>query len=228
MKVSGMNYIKHLNAAFHEFYSDTRLHGGHISLYMALFFYWNLHHFPDTFYANRIEIMKMAKIGSRSTYHRLINDLSEWEYIHYLPTQNPTQKTMVRMSQICTNGSTETGLTSTLMKRYCPKNVPLSLYTKQPKQYKRSVKSSPKNEFIVIEFFKEKKWPLVEASKFYNHYDGIGWKIGGKIKIENWQAIAENWMLKAKEIKEKPTLQIVSKNTDFLMTNEQKNYGEPL
>ncbi len=223
-----MNYIKHLNAVFHEFYSDTRLHNGHISLYMALFFYWNLHHFPDAFYANRIEIMKLAKIGSRSTYHRLIKQLSEWEYINYLPTQNPTHKTMVRMSQICTDSSTETGLTGTLMQRYCPINIPLSLYIKQPKQFKRSEKSSPKNEFEVIEFFKEKKWPLVEASKFYNHYDGIGWKIGGKVKIVNWQAIAENWMLKAKEIKERPTLQIVPKNTDFLMTNQQKNYGQPL
>ena len=79
------------------------------------------------FYANRIEIMKMAKIGSRSTYHRLIKELSEWEYIEYLPTQNPTQKTMVRMSHICTDSSTKTGLTGTLMQRYCPKNVPITL-----------------------------------------------------------------------------------------------------
>lgn len=68
----------------------------------------------------------------------------------------------------------------------------------------------------------------MDALKFYNHYEGVGWKIGGKVKIENWMAIAENWMLKAKEIKEQPTLQIVSKNKDFLMVNEQKNYGEPL
>ena len=223
-----MNYIKHLNAAFHEFYTDIRLHRGHISLYMALFFYWNLHHFPDGFYANRIEIMKLAKIGSRSTYHRLIKELSEWEYINYVPTQNPTQKTMVFMSQICTDSSTETGLTGTLMRRYCPKNVPLSLYNKQSKESKLSTKREPKNELEVIEFFESKKWPPVDALKFYNHYEGVGWKIGGKVRIENWEAIAENWMLKAKKIKETPTPQIVSKNTDFLMINEKKNYGQPL
>ena len=223
-----MNYIKHLNAALHRFYGDNRLHTGHISLYMALFFYWNLHHFTAEFYANRIEIMKMAKIGSRSTYHRLIKELSEWEYIEYLPTQNPTQKTMVRMSHICTDSSTKTGLIGTLMQRYCPKNVPPTLYNKQNKQYKLSGKRKPKNEFEVIDFFKRKNWPSLDAKKFYNHYQGVGWKIGGKVQIEDWTAIAENWMLKAGEIKKSATLKIVSKNEDHLMIRNQKNYGEPL
>jgi len=222
-----MNYIKHLNATFHYIYEDSRLHNGHVSLYMALFFYWNLHHFPDEFYANRIEIMKLAKIGSRSTYHRLIKDLSDWEYIEYIPTQNPTQKTMVRMSQFCTSSSTETGLTGTLMQRYCPKNVPLSLYNKHSKDSKRS-KRKPKNELEVIDFFKTKKWPSLEALKFYNHYQGVGWKISGKVQIEDWMAIAENWMLKANEIKKNPILKLVAQSEDHLMTNNQKNYGEPL
>jgi len=223
-----MNYIKHLNAAFHEFYDDSRLHNGHISLYMALFFYWNLHHFPDEFYANRIEIMKLAKIGSRSTYHRLVKDLSNWEYIEYMPTQNPTQKTMIRMSQFCTTGSTETGLTGTLMQRYCPKNVPLSLYNKHSKESKLSRKRKPKNEFEVINFFKAKNWPSIDALKFFNHYQGVGWKIGGKVQIEDWTTIAKNWMLKADEIRKTPTLKIVAQTEDHLMTNNQKNYGEPL
>lgn len=223
-----MNYIKHLNATFHKFYGDDRLNYAHLSLYFALFFYWNLHGFPDGFYANRTEIMKLAKIGSRSTYHRLIKDLSDWEYIEYLPTQNPTQKTMVRMSQFCTSSSTETGLTGTLMQRYCPKNVPLTLYIKHSKHNKLSKERKPKNELEVIEYFKLKSWSSLNAVKFFNHYEGVGWKIGGKTKIEDWKAIAANWMLRAEEIKEKPKLQIVSKNTDYLITNEQKNYGEPL
>ncbi len=221
-----MNYIRHLNAAFHQIYSDDRLHSGHIGLYMALFFYWNLHHFAAEFYANRTEIMKMAKIGSRSTYHRLIKELSEWEYIEYMPTQNPTQKTMVRVSHIRTDSSTKTGLTGTLMLRYCPKNVPPTLYNKQNKQYKLS-KRKPKNEFEVIVFFKKKNWPAMDAKKFYNHYQGVGWKVG-KVQIEDWTAIAENWMLKASEIKKSDTLKTVPKIEDNLMTNNQKNYGEPL
>jgi len=223
-----MNYIKHLNAACDKFYYDTRLNSTHISLYMALFFYWNLHHFATEFYANRIEIMKLAKIGSRSTYHRLIKNLSDWEYIEYLPTQNPTQKTMVRMSQICTDSSTEIGLSGTLMQHYCPKNVPLSLYKKHTNETKRSEKRKPKNEIEVLEFFKSKKWSSIEAVKFFNHYQGVGWKIGGKVKIEDWKAIASNWMLRANEIKNTPILKIVPQNGDHLQTNNQKNYGEPL
>ena len=223
-----MNYVTHLNAVFREFYSDKRLHSGHIGLYMALFFYWNLHHFAIRFYANRIEIMKMAKIGSRSTYHRLIKELSDWDYIEYLPTQNPTQKTMVRMCQFCTDSSTNTGLTGTLMQRYCPMNVPLSLYKKQCKTSNLSEKRKPKNELEVIGLFKSKNWPLTEAAKFYNHYQGVGWRIGGKAKIDDWKAVAENWMIKAKEIKSFSSLKIALGKRDNLKTNNQKNYGEPL
>ena len=51
----------------------------------------------------------------------------------------------------------------------------------------------PKNEKIVIDFFKKEKWPIIEAKKFYNHYRGIGWKVGGKTKIVNlsWEAAGE-------------------------------------
>ncbi len=223
-----MNYIKHLNAVSHTFYSDTRLHPGHISLYMALFFYWNLHHFPVEFYANRLEIMKLAKIGSRSTYHRLIKELSDWEYIEYLPTQNPTQKTIVRMSHLCTTDGTEIGQGSSLLEHYCPKNVPLTLYIKHTNKIKLSKKRSPKNELEVIDFFKAKKWSPIDAKKFYNHYEGVGWKIGGKAAIEDWRAIAENWMLKANEIKNSTAPKVISKNEDFLKTSDQKNYGQPL
>jgi len=83
----------------------------------------------------------------------------------------------------------------------------------------------PKNEFEVIIFFKKKKWPANEAKKFYNHYKAIGWKIGGKIKIEDWEALASNWMLKAYEI---VTSNTVSQNKDNLRTSKNKDYGQPL
>ena len=223
-----MNYIKHLNGVSHNFYSDPRLHPAHISLYMALFFYWNLHHFPIEFYANRIELMKMAKIGSRSTYHRLIKELSNWEYITYLPTQNPTQKTIVRMSHIDTINSTVLGQTSSLLEHYCPKNVPLTLYIKHSNKTKLSMKRKPKNDLEVLEFFKSKKWSAMDAKKFYNHYEGVGWKIGGKVAIEDWQAIAENWILKANELANRSGIKVISNREDFLIINDQKNYGQPL
>ena len=68
----------------------------------------------------------------------------------------------------------------------------------------------------------------LEAKKFYNHYQGIGWKVGGKTKIVDWHATARNWMIKAEELKEEKTLVAVSQNTDNLKTSSNKNYNEPL
>lgn len=83
----------------------------------------------------------------------------------------------------------------------------------------------PKNEIEVLDFFKKEDWPEIEAQKFYNHYQAIGWKIGGKIKIENWHASAKNWMLKSEELK---TEKQVSQNQDNLHTVRNKNYNQPL
>ena len=83
----------------------------------------------------------------------------------------------------------------------------------------------PKNENEVLDFFKKEKWPDIEAQKFYNHYCSIGWKIGGKIKIENWQASAKNWILKSEELKTEKQL---SQNQDNLHTVRNKNYNQPL
>ena len=223
-----MNYIKQLNAVFPMFYNDPRLNNSHISLYMALFFYWNLHRFETSFFANRTELMVLAKIGSRSTYHRLIKDLHDWEYIVYLPSKNPNQKTLVKMTDYCTSSGTVTGRTSTLMARYRPKNVPASLYTKQKHTYKAAVPGIPTTEYTVIDFFKINRWPDIEAQKFFNHYQGIGWKIGGKIPIVDWQATAKNWMLKATSLQKENTLNGMSHFGDNLKTTNDKNYGEPL
>jgi hypothetical protein len=95
----------------------------------------------------------------------------------------------------------------------------------------------PKNENEIIDFFKKENWPIIEAQKFYNHYQGIGWKVGGKTKIVNWQATAKNWMIKAEEIissraqsreKNKENQKSVSQNMDNLKTSKNKNYNEPL
>ncbi|HEY9169821.1 MAG TPA: hypothetical protein VIN72_10060, partial [Lutibacter sp.] len=84
-----------------------------------------------------------------------------------------------------------------------------------------------KNE--ILSFFKKENWPQIEAEKFFNHYQGIGWKIGGKIKIVDWQATAQNWMLKFKEIQtEKTTFLPPVQNKDNLHTNRNKNYNQPL
>lgn len=68
----------------------------------------------------------------------------------------------------------------------------------------------------------------MEAKKFYNFYESIGWKLNGKNPITNWQACARNWMLKADEIKKNLKSNSPSHNRDNLHTSKNKNYGEPL
>ncbi|MFC4723633.1 hypothetical protein ACFO5O_15005 [Geojedonia litorea] len=84
-----VNYILHLNAVFDQFSKDSRLNPSHISLYVALFQLWNSNHFPEEFFVNREEVMQLAKVGSKSTYHRCIKELSHWKYIVYYPSHNP-------------------------------------------------------------------------------------------------------------------------------------------
>lgn len=92
-----INYIKHLNGVFMQFSKDTRLNPTHISLYIALFQVWNNNFFKDEFYMSREEVMSYAKIGSKTTYHRCIRELSDWSYLLYMPTHNPFKGSRVKM-----------------------------------------------------------------------------------------------------------------------------------
>ncbi len=98
-----INYIKHLNAVFIHFYKDSRLNPTHISLYMALFHLWNINFFREAFYINRNDVMTLSKIGSRTTYHRCIRELSHWSYFKYLPSHNAFHGSQIRMFNFCTS-----------------------------------------------------------------------------------------------------------------------------
>lgn len=215
-----MNYIKHLNAVFREFYGDTRLNPTHISLYMALFQFWNITRFPEEFFINRQETMQSSKIGSKATYHRCLKQLHSWKYINYMPSHNPYKGSKVKMLIFDTTDEqvlyeNETSDEQVLV----PNTNSIKLKENNKKQ------KLPKNEIEVINFFKSKKWPDIEALKFYNHYQAIGWKIGGKIKILDWEATASNWMLKANEFE---TGETVPQIKDNLRTSKIKDYDQPL
>jgi len=92
-----INYIKHLNGVFGHFARDGRLNPTHISLYMALFQLWNYKLFRDSFHIDREEAMDLAKIGSKSTYHRCIKELEHWGYILYFPSHNPFKGSKIKM-----------------------------------------------------------------------------------------------------------------------------------
>ena len=226
-----VNYIKHLNAVFNQFSKDGRLNPTHISLYMALFQLWNINRFPKEFFINRDEVMQLSKIGSKSTYHRCIKELSHWKYIVYFPSHNPYRGSKIKMLKFETSSGQVVVHNSTQIETST--GQALVSINKHIQTNKNNNKlDQPKNEKEVIDFFNKENWPIVEAQKFFNHYQGIGWKIGGKTIIVNWQATARNWVLKAEEIqKEKEvTLSAVqrSQKPDNLKTTKNKNYNEPL
>ncbi|SFB91252.1 hypothetical protein SAMN04489722_101244 [Algibacter lectus] len=227
-----VNYILHLKGVFIQFSKDNRLNPTHISLYVALFQIWNSNRFMEEFYINREEIMGFSKIGSKSTYHKCIKELNHWKYIIYYPSHNPFKGSKIKMFNFETSSKQ-------VVDTYSPKNgQALVSINKHIQTNKNSNKlDQPKNENEVIDFFKKENWPTIEAQKFFNHYQGIGWKVGGKTKIVNWQATAKNWILKAEEImssraqsreKSKKTQSTVSQNQDNLKTSKNKNYNEPL
>ena len=124
-----MNYIKLLNAAFEKFYFDDRLNPTHISLYMALFQEWNSCRFMDEFYVNRRDLMRCAKIGSKSTYHRCIVELDSWQYLSYFPSNNPYKGSKIKMAIIGTSDEPLVGqynpILEQLAEQYLPRGVPL-------------------------------------------------------------------------------------------------------
>jgi hypothetical protein len=187
---------------------------------MALFQFWNLNRFPELFFINREEIMQLSKIGSKATYHRCLKNMDDWNYIKYLPSHNPYKGSKIKMLIFGTTSEQFMNQSETSDEQVV---VPNTNYNKQEENIPK--RKLPKTEIEVVEFFKSNEWPAFEGLKFFNHYQAIGWKLGGKMKITDWHAIASSWMLKAKELQTNKTL---SHNQDNLKTSTKKNYGEPL
>ncbi|SFS46024.1 hypothetical protein [Lutibacter maritimus] len=227
-----MNYIKHLNGVYVQFSKDNRLNPTHISLYIALFQFWNYNRFPNDFYINREEIMKFSKIGSNTTYHRCIKELSHWKYILYSPSHNPFKGSKVKLFNFSTSDKQALYLDSTINEQALVSNTNVNKHNINFIKLEAIAK-----EKLILDFFKKENYPELEAKKFFNHYQGIGWKVGGKTKMVDWQATARSWMLKAEEMNLSVLAQsrTNSENNlpldhfqDNLHTNQNKNYDEPL
>jgi hypothetical protein len=90
-----MNYIKHLTGFFDKIIQDTNLNPTHISLYIALFQFWNVNRFKNPISITREEVMHISKICSKATYHKCMRELNEKKYIKYMPSFNPFKGSMV-------------------------------------------------------------------------------------------------------------------------------------
>ncbi len=87
-----METLQELSGFYNAIADDPRIGATHISLYMALFQCWNLSGFENAVSFTSQEIMPMAKIYSRATYHKCLQDLVDYGYIKYVPSCNPFLK----------------------------------------------------------------------------------------------------------------------------------------
>jgi hypothetical protein len=295
-----MNYIKHLTGFFEKVALDRRLNPTHVSLYIALFQFWNCNRFKNPISINRDEVMRISKISSKATYHKCLKNLHSLGYINYEPSYNPFKGSHVilfnfsddlkpvpkserklknellfeqvneqALNKSCT--SSETGTEQALVPsiNYInntnilnEKNVSnLKKHTKnfdeknnsnlenetedekekKLREKKKSVSDSPTQieinhklggkSFVepnlneVKTYFLENNLPEQEAQKFFNYFKSVGWLVGGKTPMVDWQAAAQNWMINAPKFisnAEQPN------KAKHLNTTTDKDYSEPL
>ncbi len=196
-----MNFIRYLLDAFSRIDKEPRLKAHHISLYISLFRIWNKNRFKNPIIIYRQELMKMSKIGSKTTYYNSINTLEECGFIKYHPSKDSQKGSRVHMT-ICWSTT-------------CPESVPLhdpkvyplykhinniysieengqnysNLKNEDMNDKKKNVFQIPSLEHIQI-YFEQKGHPKTEAERFFNYYESNGWLVGGKSKMKDWKAAA--------------------------------------
>jgi hypothetical protein len=306
-----MNYIKHLTGFFEKVAIDKTLNPTHVSLYIALFQFWNCNRFKNPISINRDEVMRISKISSKATYHKCLKNLHSLGYINYEPSYNPFKGSHVilfnfseelkplpkserkpkneplielvseqALNKSCTSSETGTEQAVVPSINYInntnilnDKNVSnlkkhsknfeeinnYNLENENSEKEKSSAKkekeemqnenyafansdenqiknswqksSAKKEEKLqpsieeVKTYFQENNFPEQEAQKFFNYFKSVGWLVGGKTPMVDWQAAAQNWMINAPKFisnAEQPN------RAKQLNTTTDKDYSEPL
>lgn len=275
-----MNYIKHLTGFFEKVAIDKTLNPTHVSLYIALFQFWNCNRFKNPISINRDEVMRISKISSKATYHKCLKNLHSLGYINYEPSYNPFKGSHVilfnfsedlkplpkserkpkneplielvseqALNKSCTSSETGTEQAVVPSINYInntnilnDKNISnlekltknfeeinnSNLENENSKEEKSSAKKEEKLHPLIEEvktYFQENNFPEQEAQKFFNYFKSVGWLVGGKIPMVDWQAAAQNWMINAPKFisnAEQPN------RAKQLNTTTDKDYSEPL
>ena len=277
-----MNYIKHLTGFFEKVAIDKSLNPTHVSLYIALFQFWNCNRFKNPISISRDEVMRISKISSKATYHKCLKNLHGLGYINYEPSYNPFKGSHVylfnfsddlkpiqkserkpkieplfeqvdeqALNKSCT--SSETGTEQALVPsiNYInntnilnDKNVSnLEKHTKNfeeinnsnlenenSKEEKSSAKKEEKLHPLIEEvktYFQENNFPEQEAQKFFNYFKSVGWLVGGKTPMVDWQAAAQNWILNSINFNHNTDTNPTNR-PKHLNTTTDKDYSEPL
>lgn len=239
-----VNYIEHLSTFFGMIYDDGRLSSAHISLYVALFQFWNINRFQNPISICRGEVMNLSKIGSKATYTRCLKELDEWGFIQYTPSFNPIKGSLVNLYTFGkgTGHGNENGFGKGNVRvvgkvvvpsinsinitnkrniiNYREENEISSSEQKKKKKVSSSIFTAP-TVSEAEQFFTEHHATSLEANRFYNHFQSNGWLVGGRTKMKDWKAAARNWISRSREF---------NRQLDHnpLSTTTHKNYSEPL
>jgi hypothetical protein len=74
---------------------DHRIGPTHISLFLAILYFYQKQEYAMPVYVYRKELMKQAKISAFGTYHKAMRDLKLYGYIGYVPSYNPVLGSLV-------------------------------------------------------------------------------------------------------------------------------------
>ena len=95
-----MEIFRPLSDFYEVIEDDVRINPIHISLYLALVRKWNLNQDQNPFIVFRNELMKAAKISSRFTYNKYMNDLHKFGYINYRPSSDAFEGSSVYLKRL--------------------------------------------------------------------------------------------------------------------------------
>src|SRR5688572_14517354 len=92
--------IEELTSFFSAIREDHRIRINHVSLYMALFQFYNLNQFRNPVEITKTAVMAAAKISGLATYHNCMRGLVEFGYIQYQPSYNPAISSKVHLLKV--------------------------------------------------------------------------------------------------------------------------------
>ena len=95
-----MGEVKEITSFFSAIKEDPRIGATHISLYMALFQFYNLNRSANPVAITRTSVMGLAKIRGLATYHKCMRDLVECGYIKYEPSFDPGVSSKVHLLKV--------------------------------------------------------------------------------------------------------------------------------
>ncbi|WP_178988301.1 hypothetical protein [Winogradskyella schleiferi] len=166
--------------------------------------------------------MERAKIKSKTTYHNFVKDLNDWNYLQYFPSYHPTRGSIIKMSIFC-----DLPVQNLAMTVPGPRQNLVSSYKhKINKNYNKLAR--PKNELVVLNFFKENNWPEIEGRKFFAYYQIKNWKLSNGLNIKNWKTAATNFVKNGFMAEKEKLTSPINGYVDIILRKNNKDYGKPL